>query len=377
MKKKINTVIANTMIATNGRGLTQRKRPRKKKCAGAESSPESQVISKSGTSAPKQGRKIRNSYDAVAKSLIQHKIILANVLKYGIEEFSEYSVPELEKCIEDVYELDSKAVDPDTPDADSKFVCVNTEDSSSADGRVTYDILFNVRHPGAAGKVLLMINVEIQPVEKLGYHLISRSIYYMARLISQQKNTVFSSSDYDSIRKVYSLWLRPALHGKNSLVEFGLEAIRNFGPAAELDEEFRQYYDKMRIAIITFSNEDSENREKIVKFLSALLIDDKILAERRKILEHEFSIPMTREISEELELMGSMSSAIAKWHMEEGLAKGREEGREEMRKEMQGQVLAGIRSLMDSFHISAEDAMKRMSIPETDQEAYLKLLGES
>ncbi|WP_169335225.1 hypothetical protein, partial [Succinimonas amylolytica] len=76
-------------------------------------------------------------------------------------------------------------------------------------------------------------------------------------------------------------------------------------------------------------------------------------------------------------LMGSMSSAIAKWHMEEGLAKGREEGREEMRKKMQVQMLACIRTLMDSFHISAEDAMKRMSIPETDQEAYLKLLGES
>ena len=87
--------------------------------------------------------------------------------------------------------------------------------------------------------------------------------------------------------------------------------------------------------------------------------------------------------------MGSMSSAIAKWYMEEGWEEGWkqgweegwkqgwEEGREEMRKEMQGQMLSCIRTLMDSLHISAEDAMKRMSIPETDQEAYLKLLGES
>ena len=207
--------------------------------------------------------------------------------------------------------------------------------------------------------------------------------------------------EYDSIRKVYTLWLRPSLNCKNSLVELGLGVLRSFGPALELGEEYKKYYDKIRIAIITFGNKDPENREKIVEFLSALLIDDKTLEYRQKILEHEFKVPMTKEISEAMENMGSLSSAI----MKEGRAQGREEMRLEMQKQldalnteiynmntkiydmntkihdmntkMQEQMLSSIRILSDSCGISYEDAMKRLSIPEADQAMYLELLRKS
>ncbi|MEE3423212.1 MAG: hypothetical protein VZR11_10970 [Succinimonas sp.] len=111
-------------------------------------------------------------------------------------------------------------------------------------------------------------------------------------------------------------------------------------------------------------------------------------------MEHEFNVPMTKEISEAMENMGSLSSAIMKEGREQGLAQGREEMRQKMQKElddmntkiddmntkmskMQEQMLASIRILSDSCGISYEEAMKCVSIPEPDQVMYLKRLRES
>ena len=117
---------------------------------------------------------------------------------------------------------------------------------------------------------------------------------------------------------------------------------------------------------------------------------------RQKILEHEFSIPMTREISEEMESMDSMSRAIMNESraqgLEEGLAKGLAKGLAQGRKEMQQkmqktiddlntkmlrQTLASIKGLSDGCGISYEEAMNRIGIPESEQAEYLELLRKS
>jgi hypothetical protein len=111
----------------------------------------------------------------------------------------------------------------------------------------------------------------------------------------------------------------------------------------------------------------------------------------RKYWNMNLTFPMTKEISEAMENMGSLSSAIMKEGREQGLAQGREEMRQKMQKElddmntkmskmqerMQEQMLAGIRILSDSCGIAAEEAMNRIGIPESDQAMYLKLLRES
>ncbi len=48
-----------------------------------------------------------------------------------------------------------------------------------------------------------------------------------------------------------------------------------------------------------------------------------------------------------------------------------------MRHEMQHQMLSIVRSLMNSLKISAEDAMRRMGLSDSDQDLYLKLLKQS
>ncbi|MBQ3682711.1 MAG: hypothetical protein II922_06475 [Succinimonas sp.] len=399
MNDTANTDFANAIKATQGKGLVKRKTFKMNENTGTgarkEAKSESGTFSKKPAppkKTPKPAGDGKLSYDSVAKNLLKRSVILANVLKYGIEEFSQYEIAELQNCIEDVQEINSIAVDPVSPNADSKIEGSDSEDSIPGEGVIRFDILFNIRHPGDKERVMLTINIEVQPLgDILEYELLSRCVYYGSRMISRQKDLVFFNQDYDSIRKVYCLWLRPSLDCKNSLVEFGFGVLRSFGPARELSEDLRPYYDKIRFAIITFSNNDPENREKIIEFLSALLIDDKTLEYRRKILEHEFSIPMTKEISEEMESMDSMSRAIMNESRAQGLAQGRKEMQQEMQKKlddmntkiydmnmkMQEQTLASIRTVMDIGNISAEKAMNRIGIPESDQAMYLELLRKS
>ncbi len=82
--------------------------------------------------------------------------------------------------------------------------------------------------------------------------------------------------------------------------------------------------------------------------------------------------------------MDSMSRAIMNESLEQGLAQGRKEMQQEMQKKlddmnmkMQEQTLASIRTVMDIGNISAEKAMHRIGIPESDQAMYLELLRKS
>ena len=52
-------------------------------------------------------------------------------------------------------------------------------------------------------------NLEAQHKDNPGYPLVSRAIYYSSRLLSKQMNAPdgFQHSDYDKIKKVYSIWI--------------------------------------------------------------------------------------------------------------------------------------------------------------------------
>ncbi len=82
------------------------------------------------------------------------------------------------------------------------------EDDDVQDGKIIFDIRFSAYVPN--GHLKILINVEAQNCTKnsrLRYHLGNRIVYYMSRMIASQKNTEFTGSDYDNIRKVYSIRL--------------------------------------------------------------------------------------------------------------------------------------------------------------------------
>ena len=82
------------------------------------------------------------------------------------------------------------------------------EDNVQGEGKIYYDIRFNVYLGGDLIKIL--INVEAQKStkpSKLGYHLDNRIIYYLGRMISAQKEVEFTKSSYDDLKAVRSIWI--------------------------------------------------------------------------------------------------------------------------------------------------------------------------
>ena len=74
----------------------------------------------------------------------------------------------------------------------------NTEDNIPGEGKIFFDIRFSAYHGETDMKFL--VNLEAQRSSdpgKLGYHLENRILFYLARMISAQKQTEFFHSDYD------------------------------------------------------------------------------------------------------------------------------------------------------------------------------------
>lgn len=70
--------------------------------------------------------------------------------------------------------------------------------------KVTYDIRFRVRVPGA-GSVGMIINVEAQNKFYENYDLVTRGVFYCARMLSTQIRNEESAAEYNNLQKVYSV----------------------------------------------------------------------------------------------------------------------------------------------------------------------------
>ncbi|MBQ8279923.1 MAG: PD-(D/E)XK nuclease family transposase [Roseburia sp.] len=146
--------------------------------------------------------------DESIKELLADVQILARILKYTVSEVSELSIDDIISCIdEECIEIGTASLEPRASNL-GKVTGLNTEDSLPGEGRIFFDIKFPVYCKKEQFKVI--INIEAQrstDAAKLGYHLENRIIYYLARMISSQKNVEFFNSDYDNIKKVYSIWI--------------------------------------------------------------------------------------------------------------------------------------------------------------------------
>ena len=133
-------------------------------------------------------------------------MILAKILKGCTDEFKDLDLQYIaDNCFDGEVEISKVAVDQDTLDAEASIVGTNTEDASQSEGVIHYDIVFNAVVPDTQDIIRMIINIEIQVNTDQPYAIVTRGIYYAARLISRQKGTVFSHQDYQKLQKVYSV----------------------------------------------------------------------------------------------------------------------------------------------------------------------------
>ena len=236
--------------------------------------------------------------DTSAKEIMKHRSILAKLLKECTEEFKNLDPKYIEEnCFIGEVKVSKVAVDQDMLDSDATIVGSNSEDKTKNEGTIHYDIVFDAGIPETDTIVRMIINVEIQVDLNLKYAVVTRGVYYGSRLISRQKGTVFTHSDYHKIQKVYSIWICPDAKGKtaNSYAKYGITQQEVFGYVDEPVEN----YDKLCVIVINLNDEGRNSEKEIIGFLSTLLSTTITVEEKKKDLQDKYHFNMTKELEED------------------------------------------------------------------------------
>jgi len=298
------------------------------------------------------------AYDACCKRLLANKIILAWIMKSCLEEYKDYDVQTIaEKYIEGDPQISAISVNPD----EEQIQGSSTEDVTIQEGTITYDIRFFAIVPISGEFVRLILNCEAQNNFYPGYPLLKRGIFYCSRMISAQYGKEFTDSHYESIRKVYSIWvcLNSPQKRRNTITKYLIKEENLIGTV----KEERKNYDLLTVIMICLGRPEDDNYTGILKLLKVLLSSKRKPSEKKKILQEDFSIKMTKQLESEVSIMCNLSEDVEQRGFEKGIAKGISREREE-----------NIRSLMKTVNWTVEEAMEALQIPEPEREKYANLL---
>ena len=309
------------------------------------------------------------SYDVLAKRILSRKVILARILKTCVVEFADCPLDDImNKYIEgdptatiDTFPLD------DILDIRGR----NTEFNSPNEKSVKLDIIFDAITPSTGEPIQIIINIEPQKTDSVDYLIIKRAIYYAARLISSQKEKIFSGDDYNKIRKVYSIWVVMDVHKdrRNSIQRFKVTEELLHGT---FHEDIKNY-DLMTIVLLNLGYGTMSH--DLLKMLHLIFLDLLKTEQKEAILLDDYGIKLTRDMREEIDRMGGlMQPAVdmaVKKIVNETVKKAVTETETNARKD---ERLSSIRNLMKNMKWTAQQAMEAIGIPQEEQPKYAALI---
>lgn len=264
---------------------------------------------------------LKRKYDELCKKVLSNKYILAWILKGVVEEFKEIDVTDIQSLyIESVPIISKKLVH--SAFQNNEILGMNGDNIILGEGRRTFDIIFSVITPGKYEK--LIINLEPQSNYYPGYVLETRMVYYISRMISSQYGKEFLKSDFNGIKKVYSIWIctHPPKSEYNtiSLYQFKKEDL------VGKQKDRKKYYDKFVVVKICLGNEQYENYTGVIKLLHILLLSEMDVHKKKHILENEFGIPMDGEFEQEVDEVCDLADGLFYRAQEKGWKQGLEKG---------------------------------------------------
>ena len=303
----------------------------------------------------------KSQYDTYCKRILANNIILAWILKYVAEEFADMDISKIKECIGTDVQISEVNVLPgrtNMPEIE-RIIGESAEDSVPGEGELYYDIRFSVYYAQQKQRIKLIINVEAQKEFYPGYSIITRGIFYGARMLSAQKGIEFTGRDYDNIRKVYSIWIcmnAPDYIG-NAISYYHIQKEDTIPGIPDKKET----YDKLTVVTICL-NSRSEKSNRLTKMLGVLLSPRLDSGEKIHQLEYEFDIPMENDMGEELNQMCNLSDYVE----ELGIKKGIEQGREQLltqlikKKCAKGKSVAEIADELEEDEDTILEIMKNM-----------------
>lgn len=270
-------------------------------------------------------------YDEHAKRILAHKIVLAHILVNAVPEFTGLDPEEVVELIEGEPEISSVPVYPgETNNPKIRKVewevpvitGSNIESKIPYEGTVTYDVRFSVWAPNRKEKLKILVDIEAQKEFNLGYDIVTRAVFYAARMLSAQLDTEFKATNYDDIKKVYSIWIcmNTPKDLQNSITKIYLEKQTIYGKtSADIGR-----YDLLGVIIVGLSKEliNECDESGLHRLLGAIFSPDLPIQVKKEILQKEYEIMMSDDMERSVESMCNLSEAIE----ERGIAKGRSEG---------------------------------------------------
>ena len=200
----------------------------------------------------------------------------------------------------------------------------------------------------------MIINIEAKNDFYPGYPLIKRGIYYCSRMISAQYGTEFTSSRYENVKKVYSIWIcmNPPKNRENSITRYYIVEENLVGNVKERKAD----YDLMAAVMICLGREEDSNID-LLKLLNVLLSTEKDSEDKCQILEDDFHIKMAQTLESEVSLMCNLSKGVE----EKGFEKGRQEGIIAMVSALKDLQIADsiiLNKIQEKFHLAEETAKR-------------------
>ena len=256
-------------------------------------------------------------YDKCAKRLLGNKEILARILIYTIDEFSDMQPEDVITLIEGEPIIDKVPVEPgltnisDQPDKKGdRITGLNTEMFEKDEGLAIFDILFFVRMKDGISQII--VNVEAQRKDPDEYDILNRAIFYVSRLISSQKERDFVKRRYNDMKRVYSIWVCMN-EEENSLNHFHLVDNKIVG-----NKTWKGMLDLFNIVMVGITNKESKAEEfPLHHLLNTLLSDEMSPKQKMDIIHSEYGIPMNADFEEEVSDMCNLSLGVREKAMQE------------------------------------------------------------
>ena len=256
-------------------------------------------------------------YDESAKRLLGQKSILAHILVKTVDEFAGMDPKDVVSYIEGEPFINTVPVEPGLTNAvmkssGSQVAGFNSENMELHEGMIRFDIIFYVRMKDGVSQII--INVEAQKDEPNGYDILNRAIFYVSRMISSQKERDFLSSNYNDIKRVYSIWICM------SMSENSLEHIHLIKDSIVNSYAWKGKMDLINIVMIGLAENLPEHEEKyeLHRLLGALLSQDLTVNEKLDIIGNEYAIPMEKDFREDVSIMCNLSQKIKETGIEMG-----------------------------------------------------------
>ena len=295
----------------------------------------------------------KNKIDQFFKHILRYKIVLAHIMKDYLEEYMNYSIPEIMECIE------PKGDVPLHKHTVSGHRNENNEDDTS----IFFDSLVYASLPQNKGKIAMILNLEAQGELKGRSHVLSRANYYNSRNTSMQVEELFDHACYDDIVKVVSIWIvfNAVKYKQGSINRYRMVEEHILGDVCEEEK----YFDKQQIIVLYLGYRESE---KVSMNILRVMADNMSSQEKIERLR-KYDVELTKKQEEEVSRMCDYGAYVESIGIEKGIKEGLRQGSE-------NKTIEDIQSLTKTLKLSVDEAMDALQISAEEKSYYLKLLNE-